>query len=303
MTYKYIVYKTTNLINNKIYIGVHRTDIDRADPYIGCGIYSDKCIKKKYLFHKAVAKYGYKNFKRETLFEYPDTEEGKLQAYKKEAELVNREFLKRKDVYNSCLGGKVPSSVWERSVVQYDLQGNFIKVWNSISEATEIAPSQSISECCINKTYSKNWQWRYYDGNTDNIEPAKLVTKVVYQFDLQGNFIAYYKSASEAERITGVDHRSISMCCNNIRSHGSGFYWSFKKRFEYKPKHSNTPIPVACYTDDGTFIKSFDSIAEGARYYNLEKSSIRNCIQGKSKHAGKVRWRYFYGNTSNISSL
>lgn len=33
----YIVYKTTNLINGKIYVGVHRTNPDIFDGYIGCG--------------------------------------------------------------------------------------------------------------------------------------------------------------------------------------------------------------------------------------------------------------------------
>ena len=55
-------------------------------------------------------------------------ESGKIQAYKKEAELVNRDFLKRKDVYNMCLGGKVPSSIYEKQVCQYELDGTFIKL-------------------------------------------------------------------------------------------------------------------------------------------------------------------------------
>ena len=101
--YKYIVYKTTNLINNKIYIGVHRTNTDTDDGYIGCGLSKTHANRfKKYAFHKAVKKYGASNFIRETLFEFDDSESGKLKAYKKEAELVNRDFLKRKDVYNMC---------------------------------------------------------------------------------------------------------------------------------------------------------------------------------------------------------
>ena len=55
--YKYIVYKTTNKINNYIYIGVHRTDVDIDDGYIGNGLYkSQNSFKqfKKYNFHNAV---------------------------------------------------------------------------------------------------------------------------------------------------------------------------------------------------------------------------------------------------------
>ena len=42
---KYIVYKITNTVNNKIYIGVHLEDENKPNKYIGCGIYSNtsKC--------------------------------------------------------------------------------------------------------------------------------------------------------------------------------------------------------------------------------------------------------------------
>jgi hypothetical protein len=40
---KYIVYKTTNLINDKIYVGVHGTNPDIFDGYIGGGMYNKGC--------------------------------------------------------------------------------------------------------------------------------------------------------------------------------------------------------------------------------------------------------------------
>ena len=63
---KYIVYCTTNLVNNKIYIGVHGTDNPEIfDGYLGNSL----STKDKYLmnhpkesFHFAVKKYGIKNF-------------------------------------------------------------------------------------------------------------------------------------------------------------------------------------------------------------------------------------------------
>lgn len=124
--YEYIVYKTTNLINNKIYVGVHRTVKGVTDSYIGNGITGK--IKKGKGFGAAVAKYGYENFKRETLFSYPDTEEGKRAAYKKEAEIVNWEFIRNPMTYNLKLGGEFSSSMNQRQIAQYDLDGNFIRV-------------------------------------------------------------------------------------------------------------------------------------------------------------------------------
>jgi hypothetical protein len=55
------VYKTTNLVNGKFYIGYHKTD-DPQDAYLGSG---------KYL-RNAIAKYGAANFIKEVLFSFSD---------------------------------------------------------------------------------------------------------------------------------------------------------------------------------------------------------------------------------------
>jgi len=84
----YIVYQTTNLINNKIYVGVHKVKggmNSKFDGYLGSGKYLNSSIKK----------YGKDNFKRETLF-YFEIEE---LAYSKEAVIVNEEFINRDDTY------------------------------------------------------------------------------------------------------------------------------------------------------------------------------------------------------------
>ena len=86
----YLIYKITNLINDKIYIGQHVT-YNIEDDYMGSGIY----------LRNAINKYGIKNFKKEILFECNNQDE----LDKKEAELVNEEFIQRKDTYNLNLGG------------------------------------------------------------------------------------------------------------------------------------------------------------------------------------------------------
>jgi len=87
----HIVYKTTNLINGKIYIGVHSTN-KIEDGYLGSG-----CI-----FKKALNKYGRKNFLREVLFDFDNSEE----AYAKEKELVNIDFINKGYNYNCKVGGE-----------------------------------------------------------------------------------------------------------------------------------------------------------------------------------------------------
>ncbi len=88
----YYIYQTTNLVNNKIYIGVHCSNNIQNDNYLGSG----KLIKL------AIKKYGEDNFKRKILCQFLFKQE----AYKMQKQIVNEEFLKRKDIYNIKIGGR-----------------------------------------------------------------------------------------------------------------------------------------------------------------------------------------------------
>jgi group I intron endonuclease len=89
---KYTVYKVTNKINNKFYVGVHSTK-NPNDSYMGSG----KIIKD------AILKYGKENFVKEVLFIFDSLEE----ALNKEKEIVNENFVKDNNNYNLSLGGGI----------------------------------------------------------------------------------------------------------------------------------------------------------------------------------------------------
>lgn len=86
----HIIYKITNLVNQKIYIGAHSTN-DINDGYFGSGKLLTQSIKK----------YGKDNFQKEILFTFLNPED----MFSKEKELVNEDFIKRNDVYNIVTGG------------------------------------------------------------------------------------------------------------------------------------------------------------------------------------------------------
>lgn len=87
----YYVYKTTNIVNNKIYIGVHSSENINDDQYFGSG----KIIKQ------SILKYGKDKFKREILYQFETADE----AYSMQKMIVDMQFLRRKDTYNIRHGG------------------------------------------------------------------------------------------------------------------------------------------------------------------------------------------------------
>jgi group I intron endonuclease len=88
----WILYQTTNLVNGKIYVGVHKlADTTKSKNYLGSGL----------ALRPAIEKYGRENFVRSTLAEFSCAKD----AYLAEADVVTEEFINRPDTYNIKLGG------------------------------------------------------------------------------------------------------------------------------------------------------------------------------------------------------
>jgi hypothetical protein len=87
----YTIYKITNKINGKVYIGKHQTT-DLEDDYMGSGK----------LLRRAQEKYGIENFEKQILHAFDSEEE----MNSKEKELVTEEFCLLEHTYNLCEGGK-----------------------------------------------------------------------------------------------------------------------------------------------------------------------------------------------------
>jgi hypothetical protein len=86
----YTVYKISNQINGKVYIGCHKT-LDLNDGYMGSGKYLKFSQQKN----------GIENFTKEILFVYDNPK----QMYDKERELVDAEFVSEQNTYNLKMGG------------------------------------------------------------------------------------------------------------------------------------------------------------------------------------------------------
>jgi hypothetical protein len=86
----FTVYKTTNNVNGRYYIGVHKTS-NPYDDYLGSGKY----IKR------AIEKYGIENFEKEIMAIFENSEE----AYLLEKKLVTVDLIETGHVYNLTEGG------------------------------------------------------------------------------------------------------------------------------------------------------------------------------------------------------
>lgn len=214
-TYK--VYKYTNLINGKIYIG---QTVDSLEYRAGCNGYK---YRKCPYFYSAIKKYGWENFVVEILQDNLTHE----QANELEIKYIKQFNSQDAKVgYNISDGGNT-NSVLRKKLYQYSLNGEYIKEWESLSEARRFYNS-SIDP--LRNSLGYQWSYEKVDKMPPIQNPNNLgVKKKVYKYDLDGNFICEYNSISEAAKDNGNSNsfKHISSCCNKKRKSAMGFRWSF----------------------------------------------------------------------------
>ena len=120
-----------------------------------------------------------------------------------------------------------------KQVSQYDLEGNFIKTWDSITKASiELKINQpDISSCCIFKlNQAGGFQW-VYGNNKQNINKfiKKIKATSVIQYDLENNIIKEWSSIKEATINLKLYDGDISKCCRGRQKTAGGFKWEYKK--------------------------------------------------------------------------
>lgn len=297
MELKYIVYITVNLLNGKFYIGVHRTNPDVFDGYIGNDIYNQNCATQDYTLHKAVRKYGYENFKRTTIEIFPDTPEGKKAALQLEKQIVTKTLIKSKSCYNMVVGGcGGEREVCNKKVYMFALNGNFLRsfkntrnaaeyVYNKIKESSiDIIRAgiknncRGITQSCCNFYFSYTKEFRYEN---------KTVKKVA-QYTYAGKFLRYYDSITEASVLFNCDvYQAILK-----KGTAGGYQWRYYDNNcdnidpikNYTTK--NSIFPIVMFNTKERF--EYDNINECIKNNpDFSASQINRVLSGKiKKHRG-----------------
>lgn len=272
---KYIVYKTINLVNNKIYIGVHKTeDPETFDGYLGCGVYahnSGTYNKPKTAFQFAVKKYGTANFKRAVLKIFDCKED----AYNLEAILVDEQFINRKDTYNMCVGG-INAPTNNISIYQFSTEGKLLKQWESVQEASMFYKVSHTA--IINAINFKGSCKGYFWSRTNKInykEHTLYKGTTCYKYNKQGKLIEVYNSMLEASKCNNVTIQEIQRVVKGGYEL-KNFYYSTKlyETFEAPAKTQLKNNYLYVYDLEGNFITKLLGIKNICKFFNIKS----NCV-------------------------
>lgn len=147
-----------------------------------------------------------------------------------------------------------------KKVYQYDLQGNFIKEWNSVNEAERFygkGKTLGIGQAARgmhNRKSIKGFQWSYQ--KKDYLESYKnnsnlAVNKHIYVFDIILNKELSFNSISEACKtlfpsINNFDSKcaSISSCCCHKQLNIQHYIFRYENDVYYLPKRKSSIIDL-----------------------------------------------------------
>lgn len=279
----YILYKTTCLINGKIYIGVHQTDTPyEFDGYIGCGIASPNSHADRTAFHKAVQKYGYDNFKRETL----EVFHSKKKAYKREAEIVNLEFLLQDNNYNTALGGG-GGSLKPKPIYQFNLEGKLLSVYRSAFDAAKTVHRNEdrLRTAVKHKLQCAGSLW----ANVSEIDVSEYNTTAqnnYYIYSTDGELLQEFQSLTAVTEFLDSNSANVSRSIA-LKNKVHGYFITTEKLENFNvlitPKIKSK---VHQYSAKGRYIASFDTIQQARSKTGLKLCSISQAIKLKHKCNG-----------------
>jgi len=133
------------------------------------------------------------------------------------------------------------SETRKRAILQYSLDGNFIKEWKSTVDASnELRIERTgITACCNNRQdYAGNYQWKKKDDDNIPIHIASVLSRAdktillhsmeVLQCDKEtGETINSFKSLTEVGELLHMSRGEISKCCKGLRPDFNGYIWKF----------------------------------------------------------------------------
>ncbi len=294
---KWIVYCTTCSINKKIYIGVHKTDPNVYDYYLGCGCYANKSAtynKARTVFQRAVQKYGVKSFIRATIAVFDNEDD----AYSLEADIVNKSFLQRNDVYNTALGGKAGGQAIVRiPCYLYSSEGSFIKEYDSyLSAARSLNRNLRTVQRAV-KDRIKCSGYFITNVRYDVLDISKMHDyeghyKIpVFQYDKNGKYECCYESIKDAARVSGFDDTCIGRAIKLKIPYKEKYFTSvFDPEFSNAKSEEINRSEIHQYDLSGRYIASYKDMQEAKNVLGI-KANIYQAVKLK-QICGGFQWSF-----------
>lgn len=275
------IYKITNTVNGKVYIGQTRYTVEWRWHTHLYATYNEIAGDHNTLLHKAIRKYGIDAFLVETIDECDSSELNDKEIF----------WIKHFNSYDSDYGYNMTLG---GSGLNLYSDEEILKLWNAGYAASEIAR-------LMNAPIGRNTvRSRLLGMGIDediirkrgNEAISRSKHKLIYQYAMNGKYIKAFYSAVEAAKETKSNRTNINACAaGNLKSAG-GYLWSYTKVDKMpKPKNNKGFTLVGKYTPDGSLIEAYVSLTAAQKHNEISRKRLAIACEKNEVYKGFL-WKF-----------
>ena len=202
-----LIYKITNLINDKIYVGKTTKTLEKRFQWHYIDSKKNKCKNRP--LYQDINKFGIDNFSIELLEEVENNPD------EREIYWIDKLNSRIPNGYNIALGGE------GKKLVTKEEENKIIELYNNNKTIEEIKvivkrDLETISNILKKHNISISKGWEY-------------AAKKIGQYDDNWNLISVYDNIKEVEKELsgGNSHGHISECAKGKRKKAYGYHWKY----------------------------------------------------------------------------
>jgi len=292
----YYIYKTTNIINGKSYIGQtvdfnkrRKTHLHDRHPH----------HDPNSIFHKAIDRYG------EDAFEWEIVARG---ANKEVANILEKAFIEIHDTYkpngyNLTKGGD-GGSMWNAiPFVCLTPDGQFVKRYDSACEAEKdgFYYGGVLKSCRDARSQTKGFIFMFEDeykekgGRRKEDRGLPNFVHEIYQCDMDGNLLKKFDSIAMAEKELNIHHSRIVNCAKGRDKSAGGYIFVYPEDFpikdieSHKKKVKGHRVAKVDMTT-GEILARYDRMTDAAKELGGSHKMIFKVLDNPNKTAYGYKW-------------
>lgn len=196
--------------SGKIYIGITGGDVN---------VRWMRGYGKQTIFGKAIKKYGWDNFKHETLFS--NLSKDKAELFEIKLIFFYKKILSKS--YNDANGGNLAGKMSEetKNKIRIKALGHKRNLGHKLSEKTK----DKIRRKHLGKSLSEETKAKL--SNNPHIRGNTNRRRTLYQLNMNEDIINVFSNSYEAQKVTNISRSNISACCNGRLKHAGGYIWKY----------------------------------------------------------------------------
>ncbi len=271
------IYKITNKVNGKIYVGQTTHPVRKR--WLGHLSHARTNHEKSCThLHRAIRKYGAKNFTCEVLQEIDNSFLDEFEKF------WIQSYDSAHKGYNITLGGEGSMKFTDAEILEKWNEGLTVKQIAKSLGSCKPTISERLHALGIDKRILLERGWE--NGAKKNRIP-------VYQYDLDGNYLRSFDSIKDANVFIGLKN-GVTPALNGTIQQAGGYLWKDYKADKiepYKPIKAQRRR-VAKIAEDGTVLEVFQKIKDAATSVNGNHANIVRACKNPHKVCCGYHWRY-----------